>query len=789
MDKASIEMLEFPRVRERLANYTSFPAGRELALALQPTSDAGWVQLLLKQSAEARRLISVRPDFHITEAYDVCEDVTRAQKGALLDAATLLKVLKTVTACRLARNGLSKMAEDLPALWGVVREISVLTEIEGEINKCLSPTGDVLDSASAQLADVRYRMRDTRRQLQERLSSIVKSKKGQEMLQEQLITERNGRYVLPVRVESKRDLKGIVHDVSNTGATVFIEPMETVETGNELRQLEVQERQEIERILAALSAAVGVAADDIATNIGALSRLDLALAKAYYAQKTRAVEPEIIAGTENGYRILKLVNGRHPLLKGEAVPLNVEIGKDYTVLIISGPNAGGKTVALKTIGLLVLMVQAGLPIPCSDGTAMPVFDEVFADIGDEQSIEHTLSTFSAHIQNIARIVKNTTPHSLVLLDELGISTDPGEGAALAQATLMHFIGKGTNVVVTTHYSELKAFAHLTKGLRNASMDFDPVTLASSYHLNVGMPGGSNALNIAARFGLPEEIVNNARSIMSKGSQEVEAMLVDLAAERKRLEAVQLFLEKEKVRSVDLTGKLESELARIKEKERDMVREIQDNLNREIAGLYRAIRESENELKKERSKERVERARREMERISREADQRSRELGERLASIAEPGDSPDVIRVGDTVRLRDMETTAKVLTLNEQQGLLEAQVGDIKLTLRLDNVDKVEMPGPGAEAGSTVVRPRTTRPASLELDLRGHRADIVEAELDTYLNDAYMSHLAEVRIIHGYGTGAVRGAVREALAAHSLVKSFRPGGQGEGGDGVTIATLA
>jgi DNA mismatch repair protein MutS2 len=590
-------------------------------------------------------------------------------------------------------------------------------------------------------------------------------------------------------VESKRDLKGIVHDVSNTGATVFIEPMETVETGNELRQLEVQERQEIERILAALSAAVGTAADDIATNIGALSRLDLALAKAYYAQKTMAVEPEIIAGTENGGRILKLVNGRHPLLKGEAVPLNVEMGNDYTVLIISGPNAGGKTVALKTIGLLVLMVQAGLPIPCSDGTVMPVFDEVFADIGDEQSIEHTLSTFSAHIQNIARIVKNTTPHSLVLLDELGISTDPGEGAALAQATLMHFIGKGTNVVVTTHYSELKAFAHLTKGLRNASMDFDPVTLAPSYHLNVGMPGGSNALNIAARFGLPEEIVSNARSIMSKGSQEVEAMLVDLAAERKRLEGVQLFLEKEKVRSVDLTGKLESELARIKEKERDMVREIQDNLNREIAGLYRAIRESENELKKERSKERVERARREMERINREADQRSRELGERLASIAEPGDSPEVIRVGDTVRLRDMETTAKVLTLNEQQGLLEAQVGDIKLTLRLDNVDKVESPGPGAEAGSTVVRPRTTRPASLELDLRGHRADIVEAELDAYLNDAYMSHLAEVRIIHGYGTGAVRGAVREALATHSLVKSFRPGGQGEGGDGVTIATLA
>ncbi len=643
-----------------------------------------------------------------------------------------------------------------------------------------------MDSASEQLADVRWRMRDTRRQLQERLSTIVKSKKGQDMLQEQLITERNGRYVLPVRVESKRDLKGIVHDVSNTGATVFIEPLETVETGNELRQLEVQERQEIERILSALSAAVGAASEDITTNIGALARLDLAMAKAYYAEKTRSVEPEIIA--EDRGRVLKLINARHPLLKGEAVPLNVEIGKDYSVLIISGPNAGGKTVALKTIGLLVLMVQAGLPVPCADGTVIPVYDEVFADIGDEQSIEQTLSTFSAHIQNIARVVKRSTSHSLVLLDELGISTDPGEGAALAQATLTHFVGKGTHVVVTTHYSELKAFAHLTKGLRNASMDFDPVSLVPNYHLSVGIPGGSNALGIAARFGLPEEIITNARSIMSKGSQEVEAMLVDLAGERKRLEGVKLFLEKEKARSQELAGKLENELARIREKERDMVRAIQDNLNKEIAGLYRTIRDAENELKKQKSRERVERARQEMERISREADRRNKELGERLAAIAEPEEASDIIRVGDTVRLRDMETRATVLSINEGQGLLEAQVGDIKLTLRLDNVDKVEAPGPGGETERAVVRPRTTRPASPELDLRGHRADIVETELDAYLNDAFMSHLEEVRIIHGYGTGAVRGAVREALAVHELVKSFRPGGQGEGGDGVTIATL-
>ncbi|MBN1690518.1 MAG: endonuclease MutS2 [Dehalococcoidia bacterium] len=787
MDRSSIEMLEFPRVRERLASYTSFPAGRELALSLQPVSDADWVRLLLRQSAEARRLISIRPDFHIAEAYDVREDVMRAQKGASLEPAVLLKVLKTAAACRMALNGLSKMARELPSLWNMAQEITTLPDLEGEISRCLSPVGDILDSASPHLADLRWHIRDTRHQLQEKLSSILKSKRGQEMLQEQIITERNGRYVLPVKVESKRELKGIVHDVSNTGATVFIEPLETIDGGNELRQLEVQERQEIERILATLSAQVGAAAEDIITGTGALARLDVALAKAFYAEKIRGIEPEIGGEVGNG-RLLKLVNARHPLLKGEAVPLSLEMGKDYAVLIISGPNAGGKTVALKTIGLLVLMTQAGLPLPCADGTVLPVYDEVFADIGDEQSIEQTLSTFSAHISNIARVVKNSTPDSLVLLDELGISTDPGEGAALAQATLMHLGGKGTNVVVTTHYSELKAFAHLTEGVRNASMDFDPVTLAPSYHLSVGMPGGSNALNIAARFGLPEEIIDQARSIMSKGSQEVEAMLVDLAAERQRLEGVQLFLEKEKNRVLELSGRLESELARIKETERQMVREMQDNLNREIAGLYRSIRDVENELKKQRSRERVQRARQEMERLSSEAEKRGQELGQRLAEISGDEDSLEIVSVGDMVRLRDMQTTAEVLAVNTDQGTLEARVGDIKLTLRLDNVDKVVSSGEGDGAERTVIRPKTTRPASLELDLRGHRADIVEAELDAYLNDAFMSHLPEVRIIHGYGTGAVRDAVREALSSHSLVKSFRAGGQGEGGDGVTIAAL-
>ncbi len=785
LDKQALEMLEFPRVRERLAAYTSFALGRELALSIQPTSDIEWVRLLLKQSAEARRLLSMRPDFHISEAYDVREDVVKAEKGAMLDPVVLLRVLKTITAARLARNGLSKLSEELPALWNIAREITDLSSLEAEINRCLSPTGEVLDSASERLGNIRWKLRETRRQLQEKLASIVKSKKGQAALQEQLVTERNGRYVLPIRAEARRELKGIVHDVSNTGATVFIEPMETIEAGNELRQHEVEERQEIERILCSLSAMVGAAAEDINANTGILARLDLALAKACYAEKIRAVEPEISDGEP---RCLKLVNARHPLLKGEAIPLNVELGREFSILIISGPNAGGKTVALKTMGLLVLMAQSGLPVPCADGTVMPVYDNIFADIGDEQSIEQTLSTFSAHISNLARIVKQSTSGSLALLDELGISTDPAEGAALAQAILSHFADKGTSVVVTTHYSELKAFAHLNKKLRNASLDFDPVTLSPTYRLTVGIPGGSNALNIASRFGLPDEIVSNARSIMSRGSQEVEAMMVDLAAERKRLESLRGLLEREKARVAELKEKLESETARIREKEREMLREIQDNINSEIAGLYRSIRQAENELKKQQTREKIESSRRALEEIGRQADRRQKKLGDRLAEIKNEEAEAGKIFVGGSVRLKDMDMTATVLSINEEQGRLEALAGDVRLTLRLDRVEKLDGPGAAVDDERTVMRPKTTRSASLELDLRGHRPEIAVSELDSYLNDAFMSHLSEVRIIHGYGTGAVRQSVREALATHPLVKSFRPGGTGEGGDGVTLVKL-
>ncbi|MCD5413116.1 MAG: endonuclease MutS2, partial [Dehalococcoidia bacterium] len=526
MDAKSLEMLEFPRVREILAGFTSFSASRDLAMSLQPSSDPELVTLLLTQSTEARRLLAANPGFSIGAAGDVREAAEMAARGKILEPQTLVDVQTTLAAARRLRSSLAKLASEFPSLWGIAERIVVLPRLEEDIARCIDPAGDLLDTASAQLADLRRRLREKRRQLLDRLDGIIKSAKGQRLVQEPLVTEREGRYVIPVRVELQKEMKGIVHDVSNTGATVFVEPWMTVDLGNEQRQLAIEEQREVERILAALSADVGANQAAISGDVALIAELDLALAKARYAEMARATEPLIVAditgdGSSSQPGALRLVAARHPLLKAKAVPLSVEIGNDFSTLIITGPNTGGKTVALKTIGLLTLMAQSGMPIPASEESCIPIFDNVFADIGDEQSIEQTLSTFSWHIGNMVRIIETSTRRSLVLLDELGTSTDPNEGAALARAILLHFQSKRTSVVATTHYSDLKVFAHTTPGMQNASLEFDPVTLAPTYHLTVGIPGGSNALAIASQLGLSSEIVASAREMLTRGTAEIE----------------------------------------------------------------------------------------------------------------------------------------------------------------------------------------------------------------------------------------------------------------------------
>lgn len=775
MDEKSLGMLEFPKVREILAGFTSFSASRDLAVSLHPSTDPELVSLLLTQSTEARRLLATNPGFSIGAASDVREAAEMAARGKILEPQTLVDVQMTLAAARRLRTGLAKLASEFLSLWGIAELIVTLPHLEQDIARCIGATGELLDSASAKLADLRHQLREKHRQLLDRLDGIIKSAKGRRLVQEPLITERGGRYVIPVRAELQKELKGIIHDVSNTGATVFVEPWITIELGNERRQLSIEEEREMERILAALSAEVGANRAAISRNVALIAELDLALAKARYAEMARATEPMVVGDSSSQIGTLRLIEARHPLLKGKAVPLSLEIGNDISTLIITGPNTGGKTVALKTIGLLTLMAQSGMPIPASENSCIPIFDGVFADIGDEQSIEQTLSTFSWHIGNIVRIIETSTPRSLVLLDELGTSTDPNEGAALARAILLHFLAKRTLVVATTHFSDLKVFAHATPGMQNASLEFDPVTLAPTYHLTMGIPGGSNALSTALRLGLSPEIIASAREMLARDTAEIEKLLTDLTSERERTRALHDDLEKEKAGTADLRSCLERELQRLREREQSILRETRDRLAEEAAKLQKRIHQASSEIRKARSKESIERA------------QEALDAAREQIQAWQPQSREEGITVGDEVRLRGTNLRGTVLSLMDSQ--IEVQAGRSKIRLSIEDVEKAK-PSPGKVLAEsfTVKKPPSGRARLLELDLRGKRAGEVERELDSYLNDASLAGLTEGRIIHGFGTGTVRQIVREVLASHPLVTSFRPGGWGEGGDGVTIVVL-
>ncbi|MFQ5826045.1 MAG: endonuclease MutS2, partial [Dehalococcoidia bacterium] len=778
---------------EILAGYTSFSASRQLALSLKPSSDPELVWRQLQQSSEARHLLSLEPHFSIGGVLDVREAVKMAARGKVLEPQTLVDIQSTLAAARRVRTNLGKLAKEFPSLWDIAEQMVELPDLEGEISRCVAPTGELVDSASAELAHLRHRLKETRQQLLDRLEAIMKSPRSRRFVQESFITEREGRYVIPIKAEFRKEMKGIVHDVSNTGATVLVEPWTTVELGNELRQLIVEEKREVERILAALSAEAGAREGAISRDVALVAEVDLALAKARYAQEAKATEPLIASDGGNRGGVLTLFDARHPLLKGKAVPLSVEIGQDFSILIVTGPNTGGKTVALKTIGLLTLMAQAGMPIPASEESSVPIFDGVFADIGDEQSIEQTLSTFSWHMGNIVRVIGNSTEKSLVLLDELGTSTDPNEGAALARAILAHFLSRGTMVVATTHYGDLKAFAHATQGLQNASLDFDPVTLAPTYHLTLGIPGGSNALAMASQLGLPSAIIAAAKGMVAQGTQEIDGLLKYLMSEQQKVKALLDGLKEEKDEAEKARSQLENELERLSEQERHILREARDRLAREMAELQKEIRQASQELRKARSKESIEQARRALAATHQRLGGPDRQTEAVLHGGNGELAGASSIAVGDKVWLADMNLWGTVLSLSESSGQIELQVGQARLTLSSEDVKKVKRsPGKGPPEFAVVregLSRRATLPRrALELDLRGKRADEVAPELDRYLNDASLARLGQVRIVHGIATGTVRQIVRTMLASHPLVKSFRPGERGEGGDGATIVEL-
>jgi DNA mismatch repair protein MutS2 len=793
----SIGPIEFDKVRGMLAAKTSFSAGRELALALEPSADLEVVEWRQAATAEARRLPTLKPGLTLGGARDVRAIAQRASIGGLLQPVELLDVAATVRAARLWRATLTRLRDQLPNLAQVADRLDEHRPLLEEIAGAIEESGEVADDASPRLRQIRNELRTAQDRLLTRLREMLHSATIRPTLQDAVITQRNGRYVLPIRAEYRNRVKGIVHDQSASGATLFVEPLPIVEAGNRVRELEAQERHEVERILRALSNQVAVHRHDLDATVEALAELDLHQAKGRLADETDAVRPRLHALPRTGSRpIVRLIDARHPLLRGEVVPLSLELGGEFDVLVITGPNTGGKTVALKTVGLLALMAQAGLQVPAADGSELAVFHSIQADIGDEQSIEQSLSTFSSHVTHIVRMLRDVDACSLVLLDELGAGTDPQEGSALARAILTYLRDRGAFTIATTHYSELKAFAHQTPRVENASVEFDLRTLAPTYRLLVGVPGQSNALAIAARLGLPAEIVEQARALLDPQTVEAEALLGDIQRERAEVAAATSEARRRAEDAERLRRRTRDELRQTERARREVLRQARAESERLLADLRREADRRLAELRSVGAEPRRVRA--------------AVESLEALRPLTAPEPGPEIepepvedgpveVRPGAEIVVPRLGVPARVLQV-APNGDAELDVRGMRVRVRAAELAEarpasrrdraaVERETTGAEP--PILTRATAAPAAppIQLDLRGLRRDEAAEALDRYLNDAYLGGLRSVRIVHGKGTGAVRAAVREQLSRHPLVSRFAAADAREGGDGATEVTLA
>jgi DNA mismatch repair protein MutS2 len=794
MHTKSLNTLEYPKIIERLAQETAFSASRELALALEPTNDFESAQRRQAFTAEARRLLDLRPDAGVRGARDVRAQTRAAERGKTLTPADLLDILATIRASAHVYRLVTRLEDGFPLLKGLAGDLPQRPQLEGRIAACISEEGEVLDSASPRLRQLRQEIRAAQQRLQERLGTLVNEFRT--ALQEPIITMRSDRYVLPVRAEARGQVRGIVHDQSGSGATVFVEPLVVVEMNNRLRQLQIEERQEVERILAELSDLVGSEAPYIILAVELLAEIDLQLAKARYASVVRGSAPRL-----NAEGRLHLRQARHPLLTGRVVPIDFWLGQQARMVVITGPNTGGKTVALKTVGLLSLMALAGLHIPAGDDSEVPVYHDIFADIGDEQSIEQSLSTFSSHLSRIVDILREATPDSLVLLDELGAGTDPSEGSALARAILSHLLDRNVETVATTHYSELKAFAHERPGVENASVEFDVETLSPTYRLTIGLPGRSNALAIAGRLGLPAEIIKQGREFLGSAGVEMESLLTTLAEERQGAADERYHLSMERAEAEYQRKELERMRRETEEERERIINAAREKARREADAAQAELARIRTQMRRSLTEERLEQLR-----------ERARKLEERnapLPSRVRPAAAPErgeaitdagEVQVGDQVRVRSLGQPGEVVAAANARGEVEVQVGAMRMRVAASNLERLSKRKARAEAGaaagvSTYPQLVTLPPRDeantpeTQLDLRGWRVEDALSEVDSYLNDAAMTGMHSVRLLHGKGTGALRQAIRDELRHHPLVKSFESAPPREGGDGITVVTLA
>ena len=790
MNERTLRVLEYPKIIERLVQYAGSLPGKRLCRELTPSDDPGEIARMQRETTDALGRVYQKGSVSFSGVKDLRDSLRRLEIGSSLNIPELLDVCKLLEACGRVKSYSRKTTEEIPddSLDQMFRELEPLPSVSGAIRRCILSEDEIADDASPGLRQVRRAMAQTNDKIRSQLNSMVNGS-ARTYLQEAVITQRNGRYCLPVKAEYRSQVPGMIHDQSSTGSTLFVEPMAVVKLNNDMRELELREEKEIEAVLAELSSRVAESGEAISNDILLLTQLDFIFARAMLSKNYNGFEPDF---NQNG--IIDIRQGRHPLLDPKkVVPVDIRLGEEFDLLVISGPNTGGKTVSLKTVGLFTLMGQAGLHIPAREHSRLALFHEVFADIGDEQSIEQSLSTFSSHMTNIVSFWEQADGRSLVLFDELGAGTDPTEGAALAMAILSSLHRRGIRTIATTHYSELKVFALSTPGVENACCEFDVETLRPTYRLLIGVPGKSNAFAISSKLGLPDYIIEEAKGHISQEEENFEDVIADLEHTRVTLQQEQEEASRYRKEAENLKARLEQKesrlensrekiLAQAREEAHAILREAKEYADETIrrynklGGAAGASREMEQERNKLRGKiSDLEKNMNQKKQVSPKKEVKAKEL-----------------KIGDSVRVLSLNLKGTVSTLPDAKGNLFVQMGILRSQVNLKDLERLDeevISGPAfKKTGSGKIKMSKSATVSTEINLLGKTVDEALSELDKYLDDAYLAHLPSVRVVHGKGTGALRKAVHNYLRRQKHVASYRLGEFGEGDAGVTIVTF-
>lgn len=790
MNERSLRVLEYPKIINMLNGKCTSSLGKEKTMELKPISHLDIIKQLQQETSEAQSILIKYGNVPLGGISDVSQHIRRTEIGSYLEPAQLLQLKNTLATARRLKNFL-KEKEDNKDIYAIIGELiqglTSLKEIENKIDSCIVSETEISDNASVELKHIRRQIVSKNDSIRNRLNSIITSTGNQKYLQDAIITIRQDRYVVPVKQEYRVNIPGLVHDRSSSGATLFIEPMVVVELNNEAKELKIKERMEIERILMEIAAMIAERAEDIRSNQIILKELDFIFAKGKLSLEMKAVEPELNA---DGRIMIK--DARHPLLKvEEVVPNSIWIGEDFHILVITGPNTGGKTVTLKTLGLLTLMAQSGLHVPAAYGTKMAVFDGVFADIGDEQSIEQSLSTFSSHMTNIVDIINMATPKSLVLFDELGAGTDPTEGAALAMAILNYLKEMGATAVATTHYNELKQYALLSSEIENAAVEFDIETLSPTYKLLIGIPGKSNAFEISKKLGLPDHLIDRSRDLLTKEAVRFEDLLQNIEkdrsiTEKEKLEATKLRIETEELKAEyeQKSEKLQLQRDKIIRGAKKEAYKIVKQAKEEMDQIIDNLRALKVELEEKEMNRKIEKSR---QRISKRMDKLSDGMTEKLA-VRINKKPPRNLKAGEAVKVLSLNQTGYVILPEDENGEVQIQVGIMKINMHISNLERVEPEVETKKTGTGEIFKFKAQNINTEIDVRGQNLEEAMLEVDRYLDDSYIAGLTHVTVIHGIGTGILSVGLKQMFKKHKHVKTYREGAYGEGGAGVTIVYL-